>query len=138
MDKLTDKIQKMHEEWLKASQIAMAATRDEQKAKCIAADKFSVQVMEMIPEIVQLIRELEEEKQKNALRWTKEAPTRSGWYFIRGDVVVAQPVHNKKNVVYLNAEEDIIVYGHRAPWRISETLKKYTVEFVGPIQEPVE
>ena len=59
MNDLTDKLQKMHEEWLKASQLAMAATRDEQKAKCIAADKFSVQLMEMLPEIVRHLQDFE-------------------------------------------------------------------------------
>ena len=52
MNELISRLKKMHEEWQKASQLAMAATQDEQKAKCIAADKFSVQIMEMIPEIV--------------------------------------------------------------------------------------
>ena len=75
MNDLTDKLQKMHEEWLKASQLAMAATRDEQKAKCIAADKFSVQLMEMIPEIVRHLQDFDrlanqcaaEERMKNTI-----------------------------------------------------------------------
>ena len=53
MNDLTDKLKKMHEEWQQSYTLALAATQDEQKAKCIAADKFSVQLMEMIPEIVQ-------------------------------------------------------------------------------------
>lgn len=59
MNELISKLQKMHEEWMKASQLAMAATHDEQKAKCIAADKFSVQLMEMIPEIVDALENSE-------------------------------------------------------------------------------
>lgn len=65
----------MHEEWLKASQLALAATQDEQKAKCIEADKFSVQLMEMIPEIVRHLHDFErlenqytaEERLKNTI-----------------------------------------------------------------------
>ena len=61
LNELISRLNKMHGEWLKNSQLAMAATHDEQKAKCIAADKYAVQLMEMIPEIVQRIRELEAE-----------------------------------------------------------------------------
>ena len=65
----------MHGEWLKNSQLAMAATQDEQKAKCIAADKFSVQIMEMLPEIVRHLQDFErlanqcaaEERMKNTI-----------------------------------------------------------------------
>ena len=65
----------MHGEWLKNSQLAMAATQDEQKAKCIAADKFSVQIMEMLPEIVRHLQNFErlenqytaEERLKNTI-----------------------------------------------------------------------
>ena len=75
MNDLTDKLQKMHEEWLKASQLAMAATQDEQKAKCIAADKFSMQLMAMLPEIVRHLQDFErlanqcaaEERMKNTI-----------------------------------------------------------------------
>ena len=75
MNDLTDKIQTMNGEWLKASQLAMAATQDEQKAKCIAADKFSVQLMEMLPEIVRHLQNFErlankcaaEERMKNTI-----------------------------------------------------------------------
>lgn len=59
MNDLTDKLKTMHEEWLKASQLAMEAKMDEQKAKCIAADKFSVQLMEMLPEIVRHLQNFE-------------------------------------------------------------------------------
>ena len=62
MNDLTDKLQKMHEEWQQSYTLAMAATQDEQKAKCIAADKYSVQLMEMIPEIVQRVHEPGAEK----------------------------------------------------------------------------
>lgn len=62
MNELISRLKKMHGEWLKASQLAMAAMRDEHKAKCIAADKFSVQLMEMIPEIVQRMQKLERQK----------------------------------------------------------------------------
>lgn len=59
MNDLTDKLKKMHEEWQQSYTLALAATQDEQKAKCIAADKFSVQIMEMIPEIVDALENSE-------------------------------------------------------------------------------
>ena len=75
MNELTDKLQTIHVEWLKNSQLAMAATQDEQKAKSIAADKFSVKIMEMLPEIVRHLQDFErmanqcaaEERMKNTI-----------------------------------------------------------------------
>ena len=75
MNELISRLKKMHGEWLKNSQLAMAATQDEQKAKCIAADKFSVQLMEMLPEIVRHLQDFErlvnqytaEERLKNTI-----------------------------------------------------------------------
>ena len=75
MNELTDKPQTIHVEWLKNSQLAMAATQDEQKAKSIAADKFSVKIMEMLPEIVRHLQDFErmanqcaaEERMKNTI-----------------------------------------------------------------------
>ena len=75
MNDLTDKLKKMHEEWQQSYTLALAATQDEQKAKCIAADKFSVQLMEMLPEIVRHLQDFErlanqcaaEERMKNTI-----------------------------------------------------------------------
>lgn len=98
MRDLIENLQKMHEDWLKASQLAMAATRDEQKAKCIAADKFSVQLMEMIPEIVQRIMELEKSE--------KEA-----WLLADQKIIELKAVKNelKQNLkVIINKNEQLI------------------------------
>lgn len=75
MNELISKLQTMHDEWQKYSQLAMEAKMDEQKAKCIAADKYSVQLMEMIPEIVRHLQDFErlvnqytaEERLKNTI-----------------------------------------------------------------------
>ena len=118
MNELISKLQTMHEEWLKNSQLAMAATHDEQKAKCIAADKFSVQIMEMIPEIVDA-SELEAEKESHILRWTKEPPKKIGWYFLR-------QASTRQHVQVVRACGEEMPYN----WE--------NAEWAGPLPEPVE
>ena len=75
-----------------------------------------------------------DEKKNPTLKWTKEPPKKSGWYYFRCSL----PAYKYASVVYVDAEKDMIRFKNITTWSIRETVKKYTVEWAGAIQEPVE
>lgn len=70
---------------------------------------------------------------KGSLRWTYAPPTETGWYWLRYNIRGCNSYP-----FYVDIEKDVVLRPRLAPWKLSELIKRYSIEWAGPIAEPEE